>query len=557
MRTTKSSSLSPPRAQAFRGPDALTMFGIVWALATLMHLLSFPFWARTWQGWLVVLTCSLVLLQPRSLPRFSIFIVASLLNLFRAMPFVPNHVLFEGMINLTIIVSISWTLLGSISLSGAWDFLREFISRRAFSIAMISAYLILMRLSEHENICGVTTALMIIYLQQVQFGVAPASKASRTIFESFAPIIRWEIVVMYFWAAVQKMNWDYLNPDVSAAAILYRGIADLIPLVPEGTFFIYCAIYGSLLCEAGIPILLYFRSTRFAGVIAAILFHMLLSIHPHPGIYSYSALIYGALFLFLSPEAMRRLQQLWLTQLKIVQRWSNGRLSDTAVPYLVIQCFFGLVILFGITYRTLGESKETFLYLNRIGFFFWLIWAVWLGTAYIVTLLAVPKKSRSIQWRLPLTPALIGLILVMANGLNPWIGLKTQTSFSMFSNLRTEFASNHLFLKRTPIFKYQDDMVEIIESNPNLLKPAEDPKGIEQFANPGRILPYFELRRLLARIEGDVRVVIKRNGRHELITRRDGVVNTTEAFTTISLAEEKLLWFRRHEAWSGPMPCTH
>ena len=59
----------------------LRTFAGIWACATLIHLLSFPFWARTWQGWVLLLAIGLTLARPSSLPRFTFMVVASLTNL--------------------------------------------------------------------------------------------------------------------------------------------------------------------------------------------------------------------------------------------------------------------------------------------------------------------------------------------------------------------------------------------------------------------------------------------------------------------------------------------
>ena len=128
----------------------------------------------------------------------------------------------------------------------------------------------------------------------------------------------------------------------------------------------------------------------------------------------------------------------------------------------------------------------------------------------------------------------------------------------MFSNLRTEFAPNHLFLQRIDLFPYQQEMIEVLDSTPNLLAAPDHPTGIEQFANPGRIMPLFELRRLLSRGTHDIVVRIRQqDGSIKTIFRHAGRTNDAAAFQAPSLWERKLLWFRRHDSWAGPMFCTH
>ncbi|WP_013627383.1 HTTM domain-containing protein [Rubinisphaera brasiliensis] len=537
--------------------NSLTLFGSVWALVTLIHLLSLPFWARTWQGWALVLATGLLLLAPQSRSRFAAFIALALANLFRAMPFVPNHVLFEGMINVTILLSLGWTSRKSLLQADMIPHCRQFVRHRWRELLFLAGYFGLIFVWQNERLGGIATGIALGVLHARKFGERPADELNQTTFDHFAPIVRWQMVVMYVWAAVQKMNWDYLNPEVSAAATLHREIASFLPFIPAEQWALNLAIYGSLICELGIPVLLLFSATRRWGITIAIVFHAFLALHPHPGIYSFSALIYGLLFLFLSPEAQGRLANLWQRQWNAVEGLLPERLRAVPAGMLPVVLFFTACIVYVACYRILGETRETFEVVNRIGFGIWATLSFWLGYCYLRVLWARPEFDRAVRMRLVWSPALLGLLLVVANGFSPWVGFKTQTSFSMFSNLRTEFAANHLFLKRVRLFNYQDDMVQVIEAEPNILVPIETPQSIEKFANAGSILPFFELRRLLSSWEGDVRLQIQRHGEVVEVTRIDGETNLPEAFEPLNLAERKLLWFRRHQAWDGPMLTTH
>jgi len=537
--------------------QSLSLFGGIWALVTLIHLLSLPFWARTWQGWALVLATGLLLLAPQSRPRFAAFITLALANLFRALPFVPNHVLFEGMINVTILISLLWTARRSLRNQIRHDTIRGFVVRRWRELLLLAAYFAIIFVWQNERIGGVATAVTLALLHWRRFGERPADPENQTAYEHFAPIVRWQMVAMYVWAAVQKLNWDYLDPAVSAAATLHREIAGFLPLLPTDNWALRSAIYGSLLCELGIPVLLLSAATRRWGITVAIVFHAFLALHPHPGIYSFSALIYGLLLLFFSQQDQERLIALWQRQWTACRRFLPQLMRSGPPGGIPVILFFIACVVYVICYRVFGESRETFNLVNQIGFGIWATLTCWLAASYLQALWGHYRTEPAIRLRPVWSPALLGLLLVLANGCSPWIGFKTQTSFSMFSNLRTEFEGNHLFLKRLRLFGYQDDMVEILDAEPNILVPMETPQSIEKFANPGTILPFFELRRLLSSTKGDVRVRILRNGEVVELTRIDGESNVPEAFAPLSLAEQKLLWFRRHQAWDGPMLCTH
>lgn len=103
---------------------------------------------------------------------------------------------------------------------------------------------------------------------------------------------------------------------------------------------------------------------------------------------------------------------------------------------------------------------------------------------------AYSDRSRTrISGRLLNEPALIVFpCLILLNGLGPYLGGRTQISFSMFSNLHTEGGvSNHLLVPASIQFiDWQQDLVEIVDSNdPTLLALRDDQLR----------LPYLELRR--------------------------------------------------------------
>jgi hypothetical protein len=129
-------------------------------------------------------------------------------------------------------------------------------------------------------------------------------------------------------------------------------------------------------------------------------------------------------------------------------------------------------------------------------------------------------------------------ILVLINGISPYIGLKTQSSWSMFSNLRTEGgASNHLVIKHPYYLAgYQTDLVEI--------KDSSDPR-LKAFKEKGYSITYFELKRYMSAkhsIDGD-------SGRIEYVRKGSGKSvsapgDDPELFEPDNYLLRKLLSFR-------------
>jgi hypothetical protein len=253
------------------------------------------------------------------------------------------------------------------------------------------------------------------------------------------------------------------------------------------------------------------------------------------------------------------MQKIWDKQLR---KLGGGEITkgQKRARWMVTIVFFVTLLTQGLLYLLIERSYEVFHTANRIGFFAFFIWGIWIGVCY---LLAGKRAKGEGDQLLPnkFRPSwvLLALIPTLINGTLPWIGARTQTSFSMYSNLRSEAEGNHIFLKRVDLFQFQTDMVEVMESSPNILAPSKKPRGIQQFANIGhRIIPWFEFRRLVSEMEGDFEVAYRRGGKEMTLGREEEqITGEAEAFRPLPLLQRKFLWFRRLETLEGPMCCTH
>jgi hypothetical protein len=116
--------------------------------------------------------------------------------------------------------------------------------------------------------------------------------------------------------------------------------------------------------------------------------------------------------------------------------------------------------------------------------------------------------------------------------------LKTETSFAMFSNLRTEGGTtNHLIVRRgLRLASYQEDLVTILDSS--------DPE-LQRLADLEYRLPYFEFRsylsRRISRHAGAIRVGYRRG---ETETWIDDATRDPALAAPDALLSRKLLYFR-------------
>jgi hypothetical protein len=174
---------------------------------------------------------------------------------------------------------------------------------------------------------------------------------------------------------------------------------------------------------------------------------------------------------------------------------------------------------------------------------FILTWAVVGGIAMTVmiyvAMLYLPytgprQSSPKWTWIIP--------ALFFISCLSPYVGLKTESSINMFSNLHTEGGStNHLMFEKPPyLFPYQQDIVQVVaSSSPSLTRAA----------NEGTMSVMFAIEEFLRR-HPDQWVTFTHNGR---------LVEHATAATLPSASnwfERKFLIFK-HVDPNRPKVCTH
>jgi hypothetical protein len=150
--------------------------------------------------------------------------------------------------------------------------------------------------------------------------------------------------------------------------------------------------------------------------------------------------------------------------------------------------------------------------------------------------------------------------LLVFNGLCPYLGLKTVTTFSMFSNLRTESSPNHLFMPQLHLTRLQTDQAEIISSSHQGTRSECESIGGGMWCSfPGERLPYFELRRWTSNMRDfdgkRLRVTFERAGRrYELAPDGDRAL-AAELYTPLPWLHAKFTALRLVQEPSGPTAC--
>ncbi|HEY6881634.1 MAG TPA: hypothetical protein VI299_26590, partial [Polyangiales bacterium] len=426
-----------------RGPDTASeqgdrVFRVAWTLFIGVHLsLSLPLWSRVGVDFLepshpLFLLLSIVslglvvaaLARPDDLRVFALLLVTWSATKLDALPWIPNHILLALLVN------------------GALLFALAFAWRRGLP---------------HEGLIA-----------------------------HVARPLRGALLVLYFWVVVHKLNRDFFDPSVSCAVTLYREMREIYPRLPSSGLIEHATIWGTLVIEALVPLLLLTRRLALWGMLLGLSFHGLLALHGNSMIMSFSTEVYALYTVFLSRADLARLGV-------ALRAFSARPWAPRALHVLALLGALGLVatlvrIALGPRHEDGGLWLEFYSgYVRRVWFC-----AVVALVGLLVRALRAPRVPEGEHAAaLPLVPraTLLGLLPVLAfcNGLAPYLGGKTATNFAMFSNLRVEGAStNHLFLPSGLLgTEYQTDLAHVLASS--------DPE-LGGFVERGDAPTWFELR---------------------------------------------------------------
>lgn len=354
------------------------------------------------------------------------------------------------------------------------------------------------------------------------------------LYRGFAPLVRIEILLVYPFAVFAKLNTDYFSPAASCAGVHYRQLARTLSWLPDSPWIESANIGFSLAVEAAIPLLLVFRRTRTVGLLVAALFHYALGINHF---FDFSGMLCALYVLFLPDDFSA----------KIAARLRRFRLLPEPGRLAIVWTALALVAVGAIA------VDDSLIPSNRR---FPLAWGVF-GALWIAGFVAAmhrrePRHESTARLLRPARPVLLVFPLALVvNGLSPYLGLKTQTSFTMFSNLRTEAGrSNHWIVPAgaLALWDYQTDLVTVLRSSD---------RELARLARAGRPIPRFTLRLLVSeavrRGDREIELVYRREGR---VVRLDRAELDPELARRPGLLARKYFWFRPIQT-SPRQKCAH
>lgn len=461
LRTTEVTEISPEDRRT-----QFAVFAFLLALAVLFHQSRLGDWEVFSPHIVVSLSAIFVLLKPSSLRRFLLMLTVDLVVLTIDLPLVVNH----------------WILLALTTI-------------------------------------GLGAGLAVAAMRR-----APWLSDPGQVYRRIAPVVRIQVVLVYLFAVLAKLNTDFLDPVLSCGAAMSQDLLGQVPVSLYASWQDGPAIAGTLLIEALVPIGLLLRRARVATIIGGGLFHTVLALAGHVPFSGFAFAFYA---LFLPDDTSRRLRALMEGSPRlhaVAGRVAGFARSPAAFPVLGGAW---VVTAAGFTYGP--EAFGTLVARAAVALF--VVYALVLAAVLVGCLRqGGPSHYLSHAFRLAHPVWALAPALVVLNALTPYLGLKTQNAFTMYSNLQTEEGAwNHLLLPEAMrVFGLQDDLVRIVSSDDELLARAA--------ASETRLVEH-ELHTYLA---DHPRAAV----RYEQDGRAFAVAGGEPRAGEPSLAERKLLLFR-------------
>ena len=331
------------------------------------------------------------------------------------------------------------------------------------------------------------------------------------------------LVTMYFYGIYHKLNLDFLNTDVSCAVELYKPLASYVGLENNQVGHLL-AVYITFVVE-GIAILgLLITKFRTLGLVVGIPFHIAIGFTGYRFFMDFSTIVLTMYALNVNNESINRFNT-WLKE-TLGPQWKVNLISR-------MRQFGALGFLIFVLIHNRKVSAEEFMP----------IFALYSIPLYLF--LTIFVKNENGEQSLSKS----GLIYIIPfiyfiNGSSPYLGLKTESSIAMFSNLHVEAGqTNHLIHGVIPGFWNYSEEVITIESSEN------------EIFRPGENLVRYEFDKRLSRhpnIDIEVKSNID-NLTQNISPSNDNWVNT---YTEAPWFVKKFLVFKPVD-FNRPKVCTH
>ena len=291
------------------------------------------------------------------------------------------------------------------------------------------------------------------------------------------------ILSVWFLAAFHKLNSGFFDAVHSCAVDHANDLTDLFGMgrPVDGGLIGVLLIAAAIGAEISIPFLLLIRRRRMLGLVFVFVFHMVMAINGHQ---AFSGLALALYVPFLPAEI-----------------WSGFDRHDLweRVTYRYIQAAgLFMVLAGGVLY--LMDSNYKLQWRGRL---FYIVGSIMVAVVVYrafkragasgVAQSTVSSMLSGLDQRMRRTITVISMVVIAAfaiNGLSPYLGVKTQLTISMYSNLRVESEErwNHFLVpEAVRVFGNDDDVIRVASIG------SQDLEWLE-----GRLMHRFDVRRRIS-----------------------------------------------------------
>ena len=372
----------------------------------------------------------------------------------------------------------------------------------------------------------VLAALVSLAYLAAEAGARRRAGSTEEVWKRFAPVARLTVLIAYGFAAFAKLNSDFFDPAVSCAVYYQDQLVrswglDALSAVGRPALGTAVAV-GAAAVELSVALLLISRRTRRLGLLLGLAFHWLLALDWGQHFWDFSSVLFAVFLLFADDALMEQLRR-DIISVRAAVRVPVWRLLA------VVSTLGAVAVIVAVSTPGVPAPRGAAIMAGHAA------WAV-LGTgAVVMVALAVARSDPAAEAASP-APALAMLIvpaIVLANGLTPYLELKTGFGWNMYSNLETVAGeSNHLLIPATlDLTGLQRDRIAIVESSDDRLEPLI---GSDQE------IVYSEFREY-AHLYPDEAVTYRRDGRTVIA---DPLGEDPVAQGTVGLISRKVQSFR-------------
>lgn len=398
-----------------RGPEAearpqFTVFAFLLALAVLFHQASLADWASLWPDAVVSLSAIAVLVRPSSVARLLAMLGVDMVAVALDLPAVSNHSLLLALTALGVFVALGV----------------DAITRQ------------------------------------------PRLWDRGALYRRIAPVLRIEVVAVYFLAGLSKLNDSFFDPVLSCAVAMTQEVLARAPGALYTDWQAEPAIWGSVAIELLLPVLLVVRRTRIGAVFVGVGFHTVLALAGHVPFSGFAMAFYWLFVPDDIPDRLRRLRD--ERPLLASSTEAIGRLGASPAAFPMAG---GLWLAVSAAVAWGPERAPSAIDAATNATF--LVYAGVLALALVLCLRRGGLSGFRPGAFRPVRPVwLLAPALVVLNGVAPYLGLKTQSTFTMYSNLQTEEGRwNHkLVPEEVRLFRFQGRPVRVLASSDPVLAAA-------------------------------------------------------------------------------------